>query len=462
MPKNMKKLLIILFVLVMAFIGIWIMKLKTPLDPNQNNPSSSLPWWETVAEGTLPTADEDWVLDPEIPENYIPVLNADELYMVIDENGNIEKYRHRTRMEDGTWVWEDVDPNIPENYEAVEGLDNVYRVVGEDGSVRYFKYTRNSDDTYFFTEVDEHGNPLKNDTPQGSEIPKNYVRVDGNIYAVYNEYGVLTGYKERYIDANGNYAWRDCDAPVKQEDNNPIAGGIPGYTGGGTGGDIYIINNGTDTQQTEEGYIETETITDTKRTNDGWTVVYETKVTRVYDRSGNLVSTKKEGPTEVNRFPTTSINEDILPTSSRIEPKLSDEKVRITNGLAFDETMEAEVLSLLNAQRAKNSLSPLQIASGDKNTLAQLKAADMALNGTTGANSKLYGTVLELCSHFGIEGTALAESEWLMVDTKSASNIHAKFQALDSSRKNRMSADISEIAIAIVHRNGYYYICELY
>jgi len=460
----MKKLLVAFIVLVVAFLLIWAVKLKEPLNSTFTGDelSDTAPWWEKIAEGETPTADEAWILDPEIPENYIPVLNADELYMVIDDDGNIIQYRHRYQFEDGTWMWEDVDPNIPENYEAVEGLENVYRVVGADGSVRYYQYTRNSDDTYFFTEVDEYGNPLNND-PSGSEIPPNYIRVTGNIYAVYNEYGVLTGYKERYVDENGSYAWRDCDEPIIGESNSPIAGGTQGNTGGsGTGGDIYIISGDKNDPSATEGYVETETITDTVHDEDGWTVVYETTVTRTYDRSGNLVSTKKDGPTEVNRFPTTNINTDILPASDRIESSLNNEKTRITNGLTYNTALESEVFALLNAQRAKNDLAPLTLATGDLDSLAQIKAADMAVNGTTGANSSLYGTVLELCSHFGIEGTVLAESEWRTSDTKSASNIHSRFQSNTISFNNRMSNGISSVAIAIVKGNGYYYICELY
>lgn len=311
----MKKTALLLSILVIAFIGIWILKLNTPLtpsDPYASGLSGEQPWWERLPEGTAPTPDDAWILDPEIPANYIPVLNGNELYMVINEDGKIIKYRQRTRQDDGSWVWEDIDPNIPENYVAVEGLDNVYRVDGTDGSVKYYKYTRNDDDTYYFTEVDKNGNPLKSNTPEGNEIPPNYVRVDGNIYAVYNEYGVLIGYKERVLQEDGTYAWIDAAAP-QQNNGQSNGGGIPGVVdvqGNGSGGDIYIITGGD--SQTKTGYQETNTFTETVQEN-GWTIVYETTITSTYDLSGNLISTKKDGPTEINRFPTTSINSDILP-----------------------------------------------------------------------------------------------------------------------------------------------------
>lgn len=314
----MKKVLIILAALIVAFIAVWTLKLKTPLtptDPYAAGLSNDAPWWERTPNET-PDPDAEWVLDPEIPSNYIPVLGGDELYMVVDENGNILKYRQRTRQEDGTWVWKDVDPNIPANYEAVPGLGNVYKVTEADGSVHYYKYTRNPDDTYFFTEVDEHGNPLVDNTPTGGDIPKNFVHVSGNLYAVYNEFGVLVGYKERVQNADGSYTWVDADPPQGSGGGGqPLdgTGGLPIGNQGGTGGtpgDIYIVT-GDGANKAERGYKEEETYTDTKQEGD-WTVVYETIVTKTYDAQGNLISTKKDGPNEVNRFPTTEINSSIL------------------------------------------------------------------------------------------------------------------------------------------------------
>lgn len=311
----MKKIIIILSLLLVVFIGVWTVKLKTPMDagdPYADGLSEDAPWWEVLPEGTAPTPDDEWVLDPEIPDNYIPVLNGDELYMVVDDDGNIVKYRQRIRQEDGSWLWQDVDPNIPQDFIPVEGLENVYMTTDADGAVRYYRYTRNPDDTFFFTEVDAQGNPLPDETPAADEIPPNFIRVSGNIYAIYNEYGVLIGYKERVLREDGTYAWVECDAPA---DTGQNSGKIPGVSvepsGGGTG-DIYIVTGGDNEEKT--GYQETNTYTETTQ-EDGWTIVYETTITKVYDLEGNLISTKKDGPTEINRFPTTAINSEILPSS---------------------------------------------------------------------------------------------------------------------------------------------------
>lgn len=322
----MKKLAIIFSVLLVVFIGLWAVKMGAPLTPNNpfiNGLSEAAPWWERLPEGSTPQADTGWKLDPEIPSNYIPVLGADELYMVVNEDGTIKEYRHRTKQPDGSWLWESINPDIPENYEPVAGLENVYRVTDADGAVHFYRYHRNSDDTYYFVEVDKDGNDLKKIIAPINDdgIPANYVRIDGtNIYAIYNEHGVLTGYKERVKLEDGSYGWRDCDGPSFNKqgswgDWDIGSGGLPGGMtipgDDGHGGNITIINGSTGE---ERGYIETNTTTETKREN-GYTIIYETTVTYEYDLQGKLVKTTKDGPTEINRFPTTSLNEDLLPSN---------------------------------------------------------------------------------------------------------------------------------------------------
>lgn len=322
----MKKLLIIFFALLVCFIAVWTYKIGTPLSPSnpfEDGLSEDTPWWETIAAGETPQADDDWKLDPEIPDNYIPVLGEDELYIVINEDGTIQEYRKRIQQEDGSWVWETVNPDIPENYEPVEGLENVYRVTEEDGSVHYYKYHRNSDDTYYFIEVDKNGNEIEtNIAPVDDKgIPKNYIRIDGtNIYAVYNEYGVLIGYKERVQLENGTYSWRDCDAPTSSGQNSLDwnSGNISTGTGAilgttvvgdsGKDGNITIING--DTGE-EKGYSETKTTTEIKE-EDGYFVVYETTITYEYDLQGSLSKTQKSDSEEINRLPITEENRKIL------------------------------------------------------------------------------------------------------------------------------------------------------
>lgn len=309
-----KKLLVVLAALIALFLMLWIVKLKQPITGQEMSVTEEIPWWEVVREGEAPVANSEWVLDPEIPSNYVPVIGQEELYMVLDDEGNIQKYRHRTKEAD-TWIWADTDPHIPDNYVPVEGLDNVYKVTNVDGTERYYRYTRNKDDSYFFTEVDENNNEIKPDALTNDEIPKNYAHVSDNIYAVYNEYGVLTGYKERYVDEDGNYQWKAASEPKTQSQYGLSSVTTPTYSvggnavqqAGGTEGDIYVSNGGDFFQ--DSTYQEKESTTETKIEGD-WKVVYQTTIIRFYDSSGKLMQTKTEGPTEVNRYPVTGFNVD--------------------------------------------------------------------------------------------------------------------------------------------------------
>ena len=87
----MTKMLLIFAGMLSLFIGTWTVKVHSPIHPaySEQTDYSAGAWW-------IPGSDEvdpEWVLDPEIPENYLPVPGEEELYMVIDNDGNILGYR---------------------------------------------------------------------------------------------------------------------------------------------------------------------------------------------------------------------------------------------------------------------------------------------------------------------------------------------------------------------------------
>jgi len=485
----MKRITCLFVAMVAIFLSAWAYKFSQPLNPSDAYANGADlqdgAWWNLGAnvDGTV-IADSNWRLDPEIPENYIPVLGADELYMVVDEGGNIVKYRKRTRQEDGTWVWEDVNPDIPEHYEKVEGLENVYRILEADGTVRYVKYVRNDDDTFYFVDVDENGNPIRSIIPEGGDIPENFVRITGNIYAVYNEHGVIIGYVERIQNPDGTYNWVEVDKPdipVSQpvkiseelnpsssqalENETPQVSSQPGSTGYGTPGPIYIIvdenKSATKTEpKSDGGYIETETYTETKVSGD-YTIIYETTITRIYDSAGNLVSTKKDGPNEIGRHGVGVTSETSSPNPNRIESTIGGEYVRVTNGLRFNTTLADSVLAELNAERASENLPPLSMADGELYQAACIKAADMAIYNHSDYDSPMYGTLDTMLVMFGIQAESPSETLW-KTSGKSAAQIHARFQAQSGSYASRMSSLYSEVAIAIVEKSGYQYIVEIF
>ena len=472
----MKRILTIFLALLSTFISIWTVKAQTPSGhPDASGDYAAAAW--VGYDGTSEVSPE-WILDPEIPENYLPVPGRKELYMVIDADGRITGYRQRTQQEDGSWLWEDVNPDIPENYEPVSGLKDVYKVTAADGKVSYFKYIRNEDDTFAFIPVDQHGNPLA-ETPKGNEIPVNYRRVTGNIYAVLNEYGVIVGYKERRSNADGTFTWVDCDKPVIKQSGGETS--IPGTTPNNSGSTTnnpsvqtpqlpsnsnVLDNSGSSTPGTiitphsDGTYTETETLITTE-TAGGWTTTYQTIITRVYNERGVLLSTKKDGPKVLSKVKAGD-DDPNAPDPSKIAKTLGEELARVSTGITYKSDLAKEVLNELNAERAAQGLSALRMDTGSNAyKMAQLLAADMAIYNHSDYDSPMYGTLADLLNRYGIKSAIPSENTWKTTTSKNVGAIHARFMTLDGARQARMSGNYTNIGIAIVQRNGYYYVCEI-
>ncbi|MDR0288140.1 MAG: hypothetical protein LBI03_10625 [Clostridiales bacterium] len=494
----MKRILIVFISMLTLFIGIWTIKAQTPvgaIDNNMTNYATGV--WQGY-DGKSEVSPE-WILDPEIPENYLPVPGRKELYMVIDNDGHIMCYRQRTKQSDGSWLWTDVNPDIPEQYEAVSGLKDIYKVTDTNGNVSYYKYIRNDDDTFAFVPVDQNGNTLSA-VPKGDEIPANYRWITGNIYAVLNEYGVVIGYKERRSNADGTFSWVDCEKPViKKDTGNPVIPGIsPSIPGGNNTSDTPSENNSqnpinqtnpypseeTNPQnpgstnppsnpggslptpgiitapQSDGTYTETETLI-TSDTSGGWIMTYQTIVVRVYSERGVLMSTKKDGPTLISKVKAGD-NDPNAPDPSKIANTLGEELVRVSVGLTYKTDMANDVLSLLNADRVADGLPALRMdTNSNAYKIAQILAADMAIYDHSDYDSPLYGTLQDMLVRFNIKSGAPSENTWKTSTSKNAGAIHARFTTLDGTRQARMSQNYTNIGIAIVQKNGYYYVCEI-
>jgi len=506
----MKRTFIVFVALLTLFIGIWTVKAQSVAALPENNPGYASGVWSGY-DARLEVSPE-WILDPEIPENYLPVPGRNELYMVIDDSGNITCYRQRTQQPDGSWLWADVNPDIPDHYEAVPGVKDVYKVIGADGIISYFQYIRNADDTFAFVPVDMDGRPLAA-VPKGDEIPENYHRITGNIYAVLNEHGVIIGYKERRSNADGTFGWVDCEKPViKQDDpggvipgtkpNNPGGNGkqtlppgnpqnpyIPGTTGtpGGNsmptlppgnpltalvpaatprsqGPDIPlpVVTPGTIVAPQSDGtYIETETLISTE-TSGGWTTTYQTVIIRIYTERGVLLSTRKEGPTIISQVRAGDTGPN-APDPSKIAKTIGEELARVSAGMNYKADLARDVLNELNAERAAEGLPALQMdTNSNAYKVAQIYAADMATYDHGDFDSPLYGSLSNLLNRFGLSSPAPSQNIWKTTTSKTAGAIHSRFMTLDGARQARMSRNYTNVGIAVVQRNGYMYVCEIF
>lgn len=317
-------------------------------------------------------------------------------------------YRKRTLQEGGSWIWKDVNPDIPEEYEAVNGLDSVYRVTAADGSVSYFRYVRNEDDTFAFVPVDENGKELDSQA-DASAIPDN-------------------------------------STATKSPQNNQVQ--IPGNSNA----------VGTVTQSGDGTYIQTETLI-TAETSGGWVTTYQTVITRTYNERGILLSTKKSEPVIISKVKSGGVDVN-APDPSKIAATLNEEYARVSVGLSFNTKLANEVLAELNAERTAEGLPALSMdTSSEAYKLAQIRAADMAIYDHSDFDSPNYGTLAEMMARYNIQSAMPSENVWKATTSKNAGAIHARFMVLEASRQALMSEVYTNIGIAIVQRNGYYYIC---
>ena len=494
----MKKLIALFVILVGMFLGTWTYKIRTPV----NRPDEYLTgydknagaWWMTGKVAT----DDNWMLDPTIESNYVPVPGEENLFMVIDENGNIIKYRKRTKDLDGSWSWTDVNPDIPEDYEPVAGLENVYKVSYSDGSIKYLKYIRNNDGSYAFVEVDENGN-LLNHNDDATKIDNKHVHITGNYYRLLDDNGVTIGYERRVDNGDGTFSWvtslldldqiaegfsgsamgnEDSDSSPGIDPNNGFLdqyrqqmaeansnSGVSNYTinvtpgsGGNnvvniTPGDTKIINNsdGTHTQIT----VSTET-----RTVNGYTVTYQTTVTKTYDAAGNLLNSQSEGPIEVSREMALIQNDS--PVQGDIRNKLETlpaEYARVCGSYTYDEAMASEVIAALNAERISAGRGTLQITD-TATQIAKLRAADMAAYHTSAGELPTYGTLGAMLAEYGIASSAAGENIWMTTNC-SADEIDIRFSTAPSAYETRMIEGGTQVGIAVCSTGGAYYICEV-
>ena len=428
----MKKISILFVGLLITFLGLWAVKAKTPTE----RPDAYLhgvddtdgAWWLSVSTESSEIA-SGGELDPELPSNYIPLLGYKETYMVIGENGAIEEYRQRTRQDDGSWLWQTVDPNIPEYYEAVPGLENVYKVTEKDGRVHYLKYIRNEDSTFCFIDVDEEGQLLnKSDSENRENSTENL--------------------SEPEKDTTTNTL--SPKPPSEQEKIRPSENDVTIHT-------PDIIQK----PSADGGYTETETIYDTKISGN-WKITYQTVVTRTYDVTGRLLRTKKDGPIEVSKKPVNGMEEK-APDRGKIAATLDQEYRRVTSDLKLNPDLAQNVLNLLNIERQTEQLPPLKMELGsDAYKLACIKAADMAIYNHADFDSPMYGTIAELLSRYQIASNGPSETLWKTAADKAAKDIHIRFQSQEISRSARMQRTALDIGIAIVEKNGYYFIAEIF
>lgn len=457
----MKSIIITFGLLLVAFFSSWGIKANVFVErPSNLDTGQTIPWY--MSGSSSPTVSDEWQIDPSIPDNYVPVPGEDELYMIVDTDGTIIGYKHRYLNEEGVWVWEDVNPDIPDNYELVAGSENLYKVTDENGNVSYYLYVRNDDNTYAFVPCDEFGTPYY-DGEDADIISENYVHEDGNIYTHYNDNGVKDGYAERTENEDGSYTWKYSDGTNKQSTAQlPETTTESNADSSASGNKIEITANNNENSNkhvNEDGSYTTTNVSTNTVTEDGYNVTYKTTVINTYNKDGELIFTKTEGPEEISR---TAVTASQTPDTSLIKGTLDEEYARVSAQVGYNTELANEVLTKLNAEREGQGLAALSMSTdSEAYKLACIRAGDMAIYNTSSSESAMYGTLDDMVSRWGCTTANASENVW-KTSNKSADDIHSRLQAYDGSRNVRMSDSYTEVGIAIVNNNGQLYIAEIY
>ena len=468
----MKKLILIFAMSVVILGTVWYFKSTTPAERNdtvQYNKGAGV-WWDTTMWANVKT-DTDWILDTDIPPNYIPVLGLEETYMVLNEDGTVNRYRRRVKDEAGNWVWSDIiEDDMPVSFRPSTIDDDIYSYIGSNGKEELYRYVRNGDDSYAFVPVDENGTDIGYEMPQGDSLPDNLVLVNGNVYASLDDHGVIVKLWERNINELGAIYWQEIHRPY--QDNGS------GVTDPYSDRDNTHLSPVT-TEKTTSEVIETtrstlpngvslkngqtcstETFTESKTTG-GWKVTYETVYTYIYNADGSLFATYKDGPNEIGRVQVVEQQTNLSADIAAIEPNIQAEAIRVATGLTYKRDIAASVLAGLNDQRAEIGSVPLAMSyDSDAGRLSEIFAADMAKYNSGDIESPLYGTVEDLAKRYGISKTVSINV--CRCAEKSAEDINKRLQSVESSRSVRMDSSKTEVGISIVAKDGFFYIAEVF
>ncbi|MFT9495429.1 CAP domain-containing protein [Anaerosolibacter sp.] len=104
-----------------------------------------------------------------------------------------------------------------------------------------------------------------------------------------------------------------------------------------------------------------------------------------------------------------------------------------------------EMLELINAERAKAGVAPLQLHEGLM-PVAQEKSDDMARNKYFSHTSPTYGSPFDMMKQFGISYSTAGEN---IAINSSVSRAHTAFMTSDGHRKNILNPNFTHIGIGI-------------
>ncbi len=121
--------------------------------------------------------------------------------------------------------------------------------------------------------------------------------------------------------------------------------------------------------------------------------------------------------------------------------------------------IEAEVAKLVNEERAKNGLKPLELSS-EISKVARIKSQDMADKNYFNHTSPTYGTPFDMMKKFGISYSAAGEN--IAKGQTTAQSVMNSWMNSPGHRANILSANFGKIGVGYVIKNGTTYWTQMF
>lgn len=298
---------------------------------------------------------------------------------------------------------------IPENYMLMPGTDDTYMILSNNKITKYVRKQKQDDGSYVWYDI----NP---DIPEYLSKVKN----TDNIFSYEINDGVM--YFEYTIDKNGNPTLSE----IKESD---------------------IKYNETEKETTSNSETKYET-----KTVDGWVITYKTVITKSYDTDGNLINTKKDGPTEVSKVQASSVN--------NIEKTLNDELEAMNTKFSFNTDFMDKMLALLNAERKNAGYSELKFDASSYSYKIAMVMANALAEADDSKSSEVFNKITSMFPNCSISSLIAPQNMGSSLDSI-VKSVHEKLQSDDGSKSARMNKNCSSIGIIVIPQNGNYYIAEV-
>lgn len=138
------------------------------------------------------------------------------------------------------------------------------------------------------------------------------------------------------------------------------------------------------------------------------------------------------------------VNDNDNTTDENVDQPSNNEQEPDLNGVS---AIEREVVRLVNVERQKNGLSPLEL-DVELSNVARTKSKDMATNNYFSHTSPTYGSPFEMMKQFGINYSAAGEN--IAMGQSTAASVVNAWMNSEGHRANILNANFTKIGV------GYY------